>query len=97
MKEHVCKICNNHSVVVEHHITSKCYGGTNKKSNKSLLCPTCHSMVHYGKYIIEGYFFCTPNGNTLIWRKENQPSITGMPDPKVWTYKSKEENNDGTI
>ena len=87
MNNKECSICKQYNIVVEHHITSKCYGGTNKKSNRVSICPTCHSLVHYGEVIIEGYFFCAPNGKTLIHRKKGESSIAGVPDPKVWLYK----------
>ena len=87
MNKESCVICKQYNIIVEHHIKSRCYGGSNKPYNKVKICPTCHSLVHYGEIIIEGYYYCAPNGNTLIYRKKGEESITGMPDPKVWLYK----------
>jgi hypothetical protein len=61
-------------------------GGNNKKNNKCYLCPNDHTLVHFGEIIIEGKFQTT-NGLKLIYRKKNEPSITGLPDPEVFLFK----------
>jgi hypothetical protein len=79
-----CEICRkSYNLIDKHHIQSKCYGGSNHSSNIAYICPNCHRLTHKGKIIIEGRFDST-NGNILVWRLYNKPSITGMPDPKVY-------------
>ena len=78
-----CEICQKIQQLNNHHIKSKCYGGSNKPHNRAKLCPNCHADVHSGDVIIEGRFN-TSNGNSLIYRNLNDTSITGLPDPKCY-------------
>ena len=43
-----CEVCsfNFKEVLVVHHILPISDGGTNKLENLSVLCPTCHAIVH---------------------------------------------------
>lgn len=83
-----CEICYKITPLVGHHIQSISFGGNNKPYNRCRICPNCHSMVHYGKIIIEGRFETTA-GNVVIHRKKGDESITGFPEPKVWLYSDK--------
>lgn len=83
MKKQFCEICKSFEYLQTHHIQSKCYNGSNLPSNLCSLCPNCHNSVHKGDIILEGRFL-TMSGNTLIFRKNGDPSITGLEDPKVW-------------
>lgn len=78
-----CEICGKDMFLDEHHIRSKCYGGSDKLSNKANLCANCHKLVHYGLIILEGRFDCT-SGNILVWRKLHEQSVTDIEDPKVY-------------
>lgn len=78
-----CEICEKETPLQEHHITSKCYGGSNSPQNKTNICGTCHTSVHYGLIILEGKF-SSSNGDILVWRNLGEESITGFPDPKVY-------------
>lgn len=82
-----CNICQEEetSVLDEHHIQSKSLGGSNHPSNKTYICTKCHRFVHHGLLILEGWWDTT-NGTTLVWRKYNEESVTGIEDPKVWLY-----------
>jgi len=80
----MCEICNKGTdFIKKHHIHSKSIGGSDLPSNRAYICSDCHDMVHVGLIIIEGRFGSL-NGNTLIWRKLSEPSVTGLPDPKCW-------------
>lgn len=79
-----CEICElDFEYLDEHHIQSKCYGGTNDPYNKCNICPNCHKTVHYGQIVIEGKFM-TCTGIKLIWRNNDEESITDIEDPKVY-------------
>ena len=80
----LCEICHQNESHDKHHITSKCFGGTNHKSNIAYLCPNCHRSVHLGKFILEGKFQTT-SGFKLIYHKKGEPSITGN-EPKVFLF-----------
>lgn len=43
-----CSVCgfNFKAVLVVHHIVPIEHGGSNKFSNRVVLCPTCHSVTH---------------------------------------------------
>jgi hypothetical protein len=84
MKNFICEVSKKKCAVLEkHHITSRCYGGSNHSSNIAWVSPTVHRLIHRGKIIIEGRFDGT-SGNILVWRLENEPSVTEFPDPKVF-------------
>lgn len=81
-----CEVCQRINYQTDHHITSKCYGGTNHKSNLAYVCGSCHNDIHTGKVILEGRFQTTA-GYILIWHLKGEPSITGF-EPKVYIYGS---------
>ena len=80
----LCEVCKKGFEFKEyHHIQSKCYGGSNDKVNIAYVCSNCHTLIHRGKFIVEGRFD-TSKGDILVWRKHTEPSITGFKDPKVY-------------
>lgn len=84
-----CEICKENTLLDEHHIQSKSFGGSNHKSNIANICPNCHRLVHKGLLIIEGRFDST-SGSLLIWRKYGDDSVTGVKDPDVFLSKDSE-------
>ena len=83
----ICEICKDNVPITDtHHIHSTSLGGSNHIWNKCNICPNCHRKVHVGEIIIEGKF-STSNGNIVVWRDKNTPSITGVTDPEVFLYK----------
>jgi len=83
-----CNICKSENDLDDHHIQSKSKGGGNQKWNLAPVCPNCHRKIHRGRIIVEGFFFSiTSGGRTLVWRRKGEPSITGLPDPKVYILK----------
>lgn len=87
-----CDICEQQfSSCDTHHIVSKSKGGTNDVWNRTSLCPNCHRLVHVGEIIIEGKFLTTNEGFKVIWRKKDTESITGIQDPKVFTYRGQQK------
>ncbi len=90
MKKKICEICKTLSYVDVHHIQSTSKNGLNTKNNKCDLCPTCHRLVHVGEIILEGRFLtssCSVNETELIWRNNDEKSITETKDPDVWIIK----------
>lgn len=85
MRQYECEICGEKQecLLDKHHINSKSMGGSDKKSNIAHICTKCHRLVHNGLIILEGRFDTT-SGNKVVWRKYNEPSVTGLNDPKVW-------------
>lgn len=84
-----CEICSEILTCDSHHIHSLSKGGNDTTYNRCKICPNCHRKVHTGVIIIEGNFRTT-NGISLVWRNKGEESITGMVDPLVWIYGSKQ-------
>lgn len=42
----LCEICGLRPGQVEHHILPRALGGSEKNSNKQLICRECHSKIH---------------------------------------------------
>jgi len=81
-----CEICEkSFKYLEEHHIHSVSLGGSNKSWNKAKLCPSCHTLIHFGDIICEGRFG-NGKGTVLVWRKKGEESITGFDDPPVFLY-----------
>lgn len=79
-----CEICKKKRFLSEHHIQSRCYGGTNKSNNLAYICENCHKLVHMGLIIIEGRFDAI-DGNLVIWRKLGEEKvIEEKEDPEVY-------------
>ena len=85
-----CEICSKIEHCDNHHIHSISKGGKDTRGNKCRICPNCHRQVHKGDIIIEGRF-TTSTGIIPVWRKKDEPSITGLCDPPVWIYGIKKD------
>ena len=94
MNSEMCEVreCKEILNLDTHHIHSQSKGGPNKSWNKCKICPNCHRKVHTGELIIEGRFETT-YGNTIVYRKKDEESITGFNDPPVWLYSDLKEDN----
>lgn len=70
----ICEICSfsKSNVLHRHHIIprqdERC---TNSNGNLAILCPTCHSLVHSGHFVIVGVYPST-NGQQLVWFKKGE-------------------------
>lgn len=71
-----CPICNKPEVLEEHHIEGRKIPNAEHSSNLASICPNCHTKVHLGRVIIEGWFQTT-SGLELFWHEENEESFTG--------------------
>lgn len=79
-----CEICKKpFEFLDKHHIHSLSLGGYNSSWNIAHICCNCHRLTHKGKVILEGRFI-TSDGERLVWRLFNKPSITGVDDPPVY-------------
>jgi hypothetical protein len=85
MEKGKCQICEQQDYLVEHHIQSRSKNGSNKKSNKTDICSSCHVKVHKGDIVVEGIFL-TSLGYKLIWRYKTEQPITGE-QPEVYIIK----------
>jgi hypothetical protein len=73
----ICEICGEKRALEKHHITSRCYGGSNKRENLCVLCAVCHTETHRGNLILETKTFSL-SGHILVWHKKGEESITGV-------------------
>jgi len=68
----ICQVCTR-EIRHKHHIVPRTDPrSTNLSSNLAYLCPSCHSRVHSGHFIIEGVFQTTL-GNKLFWHHAGEP------------------------
>ena len=72
-----CQICNNPEILEEHHIEGRKIPNANHFSNLADICPNCHTKVHLGRIIIEGWFQTT-EGLDLFWHEEGDSNFTGI-------------------
>ena len=92
-KQNKCEICKSKLLTDTHHIQSKSKKGSNQLYNICELCPNCHRLVHDGIIILEGRFLtsdCKLNETELIWRFNDNKSITNTNDPEVYLFTKKE-------
>jgi len=61
-----CDICENVRTLEQHHIRGRKIPKYNKPNNLSNICPNCHTDVHNGKIIIDGWHMTT-QGRQLIF------------------------------
>ena len=61
----------------EHHIHGRKGPNANRKDNVMMICPNCHTNIHTGNILVEGWFM-TSEGRMLIWRKRGDLPITGQ-------------------
>jgi len=71
-----CQICKEKHILVEHHIEGRDIPSPNKPSNRCYICSNCHTDVHNGLMVIEG-FYQTNNGWELLWHYRDEESFTG--------------------
>ena len=67
-KKH-CEICGlvKKSILHRHHVIPRTDPrSTNSDNNLAIVCPTCHSRIHTGEFIIIGIYKST-NGTELMW------------------------------
>lgn len=75
--EEPCTICKRKTPLEEHHLRGRDIPNANAKNNIVWICPTCHSEIHTGLIIVEGWL-STSNGRELFWHKKGEESITGQ-------------------
>lgn len=79
-----CNICQIETFLVEHHIHGRAINNPHHRSNLCYICSNCHTEIHKGWIIVEGWFQTT-DGLKLIWHKKHEESITGMDAyPPLW-------------
>jgi len=71
-----CLICNKQHPLEEHHIAGRKIPNCNHPSNLCNICPNCHTRIHLGQLILEGWFKTT-NGTELLWHKIGQENFSG--------------------
>jgi hypothetical protein len=51
--------------------------------NLAVLCPNCHSLIHFGRIKIVGIFPSTeqPYGRTLVYKKDGVSNVPGLDEP----------------
>jgi len=74
--QHPCQICNQVSILVNHHINGRNISGANQSWNLVGLCDNCHRLIHTNNIIIEKWCLTT-NGRKLLWHHAGEKSITG--------------------
>lgn len=84
-----CEVCgfDNPGALNIHHIVPRCDPRcSNDNNNLSVLCHTCHDLVHVGDIILLGVYPSTANsGRTLMWhRRDDVPPL----DEGDWRVKS---------
>ena len=79
-----CEVCNLQIPLQEHHIHGRDIPNPNNPNNLIYCCANCHTRIHTGSIVIEGWFNTTA-GRTLIHRSPDEPSITGR-EAKPHTY-----------
>jgi len=72
-----CYICKFKDALHKHHIIPIRQGGQEKVSNKIILCPNCHALVHKGKYTAEFLVILKENAE-----KSNQKDNSDLPKSK---------------
>lgn len=73
----MCDICNEPTILVEHHISGREIPNANHPSNIANVCSNCHMNVHSGLIIIERWSLNTC-GRFLAWHKRGSESLTGQ-------------------
>ena len=73
---HNCEICGRPEFLQTHHIRGRDIPNANSKSNLVDICSCCHTSIHMGKMVIEGYIM-TDGGYKLAWHYKDEESLTG--------------------
>ena len=71
-----CEICGEKTFLEQHHIRGRNIPNAEHPSNKCNICANCHSKVHWGDIILEGWVMTT-SGLELFWHYKNEESFTG--------------------
>ena len=72
-----CDICKNVEILEEHHIQGRDIPNANHPSNICSICSNCHTKIHYGKIVVEGWFQST-EGKELLWHVVGDASFSGQ-------------------
>lgn len=73
-----CEICglNKPKVLHRHHIVPRQDpNSTDVDNNLAILCPTCHSLVHTGEFVIIGVYSTTDGTKSLWFKKGEEPPL----------------------
>lgn len=71
-----CEICGELHYLEDHHIHGRNIFQFDAKWNRCNVCSNCHTKIHKGDIIIEGWF-STNDGLTLLWHTDSEDSFTG--------------------
>jgi len=71
-----CEMCKESHFLEEHHIHGRNIADFDLPWNKCQICPNCHTDVHNGIKVIEGWYMGT-SGLELIWHHYKDESVTG--------------------
>jgi hypothetical protein len=71
-----CETCGERTFLEEHHLRGRGIPNPHADSNLAMECGNCHTKIHRGVIIIEGWFNTT-TGRELIWHYDGEESITG--------------------
>jgi hypothetical protein len=71
-----CEICNYQTLLELHHLRGRNIPNAHKDFNLVWICANCHTEIHAGLIIVEGWFK-TNFGRELFWHKKGEVSITG--------------------
>lgn len=80
----ICPICDLQAPLEEHHIGGRDIPEPNHPSNLCSICPTCHTKVHMGEILIEGWLRTT-EGLQLFWHDKAVESFSGR-NVETYTY-----------
>jgi hypothetical protein len=82
-----CEVCgfDNPGALNVHHIIPRCDPRcSNNNDNLSVLCHTCHDLVHVGDIILLGVYPSTANGGrTLMWHRRGEVPPLDVEDWRV--------------
>ena len=65
-----CDVCEELKILVCHHIEGRKIPNFNKAFNRCYICSDCHTEVHKGLIIVEGWEQTTI-GKQLLWHRKN--------------------------
>jgi len=74
LKKEFCEVCGDIRVAAlnVHHIIPRCDPRcSNNNYNLSIVCHTCHDLIHAGEIVIIGVYDST-DGRKLMWFKEGE-------------------------
>ena len=84
-----CEICSESHILEIHHINGRDIPNPNHSSNLVNICSNCHTDVHFGRIIIEGWAMTT-EGKQLFWHKKEEENITNrISNPYIFNHSEK--------